>query len=245
MKALRRSKKKCPTCRAICHISAESSEESMMLKSLAMITAPEEYQERLLEATAEKASWDLLHPIFYYNEALFPGSRLDLHLFEPRYRVMMKRVVETTRSFAYVPNFRSYSASVGDPALIAKVDECEFYADGRAMIQAKIGKRYTITEHYVEEGTQGLHYCRLAPLHDDAMDEEQLSQATSLVEVSHVIWGSLFSRNVKDRLEWRFGKAPVVATAGPEMFSLWMVAVSPLPESEKNRLLSSKGHNFT
>ena len=214
-----------------------------MLKSLAMITAPEEYQERLVEAIAEKASWDHLLPIFYYNEALFPGSRLDLHLFEPRYRVMMKRVVETTRSFAYVPNFRSYSASVGDPALIAKVDECEFYADGRAMIQAKIGKRYTITEHYVEEGTQGLHYCRLAPLHDEPMDEEQQSQATSLIEVSHVIWGSLFSRNVKDRLEFRFGKAPVVATAGPEMFSLWMVAVSPLPESEKNRLLSSKGYN--
>ena len=210
-----------------------------MLKALAIHVAPEEYANRLKEAVAEKQSWEALLPIFYYNEALFPGSRLDLHLFEPRYRVMMKRVVDTTRTFAYVPNFRSYSANVGDPALVAKVDECEFYADGRAMIQATIMGRQTITDHYVEEGTQGLHYCRLQPLTDEAMNGEQVAQATSLVEVSHVIWGSLFTRNIKDRLEHKYGKAPG-ASAGSEPFSLWMVAVSPLPEPEKARLLSSR-----
>jgi Lon protease-like protein len=89
-----------------------------------------------------------LLPIFYYNETLFPGGRLDLHLFEPRYRVMMQRVVNSTRSFAYVANFNQYRASVGDVALVAVLEEVEFMADGRCMLQAKLSSRMVITEHY-------------------------------------------------------------------------------------------------
>jgi Lon protease-like protein len=89
-----------------------------------------------------------LLPIFYYNETLFPGGRLDLHLFEPRYRVMMQRVVNSTRSFAYVAKFNQYRASVGDVALVAVLEEVEFMADGRCMLQAKLSSRMVITEHY-------------------------------------------------------------------------------------------------
>lgn len=32
---------------------------------------------------------------------------------------------------------------------------------------AKLTSRHTVTDHFVEEGTQGLHYCRLEPRSDD------------------------------------------------------------------------------
>jgi hypothetical protein len=115
---------------------------------LAINSNPAEYAARLLESETEKSSWMTLLPIFYYNETLFPGSRLDLHLFEPRYRVMMQRVVNSTRSFAYVPNFNQYRANVGDVALVAVLEEVEFMADGRCMLQAKLSSRMVITEHY-------------------------------------------------------------------------------------------------
>jgi hypothetical protein len=53
------------------------------------------------------------------------GGRLDLHLFEQRYRLMMQRVVNSTRSFAYVPSFNQYNfnATVGDVALVAVLEE--------------------------------------------------------------------------------------------------------------------------
>ena len=184
VKSLRRSKKKCPQCRAICHIAAENAEENIMIKELAILINPTDYANRLVEAETEKKSWTTLLPIFYYNESLFPGGRLDLHLFEPRYRTMMQRVVNSTRSFAYVPNFHSYSATIGDIALVANLEECEFLADGRAIIQAKISSRRVITDHYVEEGTQGLHFCRLAPFEDDPMDDESRSLATDLITVA-------------------------------------------------------------
>ena len=115
---------------------------------LAIRSNPAEYNARLIESQTEKSSWMTLLPIFYYNETLFPGGRLDLHLFEPRYRVMMQRVVNSTRSFAYVANFNQYRASVGDVALVAVLEEVEFMADGRCMLQAKLSSRMIITEHY-------------------------------------------------------------------------------------------------
>ena len=32
---------------------------------------------------------------------------------------------------------------------------------------AKLTSRHTVTDHFVEEGTQGLHYCRLEARTDD------------------------------------------------------------------------------
>lgn len=126
VKSLRRHKKRCPTCREICHISPENVPENIMIKSIVMTVDPQGYASRLQELEAEKAQWSTVYPIFYYNTPMFPGSRLSLHLFEPRYKIMMQRVVNSTKSFAYVPNFTNYNASLGDIALIAKLKEVEF-----------------------------------------------------------------------------------------------------------------------
>lgn len=126
VKSLARHKKKCPQCREICHVSAEDAAENIMVKNIAVTVDPEAYALRLEECRAEKASWKTFYPIFYYNDTLFPGSILGLHLFEPRYRLMMKRVVNTTRAFAYVPNFKGYTASIGDVAMLAEIKEVEF-----------------------------------------------------------------------------------------------------------------------
>jgi Lon protease-like protein len=97
-----------------------------MLKNLCLTFFPQEYEAREVESQAEKASWSTLLPIFYYNDCQFPGYVLRLHLFEPRYKTMMQRIVNTTRCFAYVPNFDNYRANIGDVALIARITECEF-----------------------------------------------------------------------------------------------------------------------
>lgn len=99
-----------------------------MLKDICIAVNPDAYALRQAECQAEKATWVATYPIFYYNEPLFPNSRLNLHLFEPRYRLMMQRVVNSTRAFAYVPNFSTYHASVGDVALVANIKEVDFLA---------------------------------------------------------------------------------------------------------------------
>lgn len=126
VRSLRRYQKKCPTCRSVCHVNAEDAPVNIMIKSIAMAINPTLYTSRLQEIEAEKASWNTVLPIFYYNQALFPGCKLSLHLFEPRYKIMMQRIINSTRMFAYVPNYTNYTAVLGDVALIAQLEEAEF-----------------------------------------------------------------------------------------------------------------------
>lgn len=215
-----------PHYRAVCHITAEIAEENIMIKTLAMNFDTTEYSNRLLESEVEKKSWSSLLPIFYYNETLFPGGRLDLHLFEQRYRVMMQRVVNSTRSFAYVPSFNQYNfnAAVGDVALVAVLEEVEFLADGRCMLQAKISNRMVISDHYIEDGTQGLHFCRLLPLVDDLVTEEtDKSKILELLPLlSDTINTSFWAGAFRSRLEKRYGPSPGFGSglAGAEAYSL-------------------------
>jgi hypothetical protein len=95
--------------------------ENVMLAQIARTGFPQAYAERYREAAQEKRSWKAVHPIFYYNVPMLPGETLSLHLFEPRYKLMMKRIIDTSRRFAYVPNYETYAARVGDVALIAEV----------------------------------------------------------------------------------------------------------------------------
>ncbi|CAM9847594.1 unnamed protein product, partial [Phaeothamnion confervicola] len=153
--------------------SAEDQPENVMVAHIARSCFPEFYEERSRETEIERRSWRSLMPIFYYNLPMFPGETLSLHLFEPRYKLMMRRIIDTSRRFAYVPNYTNYIANIGDIALIAEVQECEFLSDGRVLLEAKLIGRHRVADHFVEDGTQNLHYCRL----EELMDAEPASVA--------------------------------------------------------------------
>src|SRR5436190_23708479 len=89
-------------------------------------------------------------PLFPLSEVLFPGMMLPLHIFEPRYRVMMKHcidgklpfgVVLITRGSAESP--RAEFFSVGTTARITRVQQVE---DGRLYIATVGEQRFRIIE---------------------------------------------------------------------------------------------------
>ena len=41
-------------------------------------------------------------PLFPLNVVLFPGQTLPLHIFEPRYRIMIQRCIEQSQPFGVV-----------------------------------------------------------------------------------------------------------------------------------------------
>lgn len=231
--------KKCPICREITHLNVDEAQESQMLKSLALMTNPSLYAERLAEAVLERKASESLHPCFFYFEMLFPGATITLHLFEPRYRLMMQRVVNTTRSFAYC--FTGCPAVKGDICLLAKVKECEFMPDGRCLIEAILSERRVVSECFVETGTQGLYQCKLEPMSDAELTGEALTTAAELARqlvdtVKNTInfCGSYITR--------QHGAMPTVIFTSPkslEALSLWVCGFSPLPDTEKVKLLKS------
>lgn len=66
------------------------------------------YTARIAETVAMREGWRRTLPIFFYNDPLVPASPLHLHLFEMRYRIMIRRIMESNRQFLYLPNFSDY-----------------------------------------------------------------------------------------------------------------------------------------
>ena len=82
-------------------------------------------------------------PLFLLNVTLFPGMTLPLHIFEQRYRTMMKDIMEGNKEFGVV--LIKSGNEVGEPAIpypvgtIALVETTETLCDGRMNIST-IGK---------------------------------------------------------------------------------------------------------
>ena len=58
-----------------------------MLKNLALTLNPTLYNQRLQELSGEKSKLKSTLPVFFYATPMFPGQKLALHFFEPRYKV--------------------------------------------------------------------------------------------------------------------------------------------------------------
>eukprot|EP01032_Pedospumella_encystans_P015720 gene15720-17966_t len=147
---------------------------------------------------------------------------------------MMTRVVNSNRAFAYV---RTSNLAAGDIALIAEVKEAEFLSDGRCIVEANLCKRSRVVEHYVEDGTQGLHYCRLEPLPDDVVAPDQLGELIVLKGRAMALVEELVAEDyVRRVVDEQYGAMP----SETEAFSFWLACVSPLSERDKAGVLHSR-----
>lgn len=93
-------------------------------------------------------------PLFPLNTVLFPGMPMRLHIFEDRYRLMMKRVIETNQTFG-VNLIKSGSEAYGPVAVpyevgcTARVVQVEPLEDGRLNLTVVGDERF----HVLRMGT--------------------------------------------------------------------------------------------
>lgn len=92
-------------------------------------------------------------PLFPLNVVLFPGADLPLHIFEPRYRLMINECYDQARPFGVVlarpesEPLREEPYSIGTMAEIEALDRME---DGRMNLIARGGQRFRILSQHRE-----------------------------------------------------------------------------------------------
>ncbi len=94
-------------------------------------------------------------PLFPLGLVLMPGVHVPLHLFEPRYRAMLRDVKDTTRVFGVImPPSDSTEDDLppGRIGCIAEITAIDALPDGRANIIITGGERFRF-ETYLEIGT--------------------------------------------------------------------------------------------
>jgi Lon protease-like protein len=86
----------------------------------------------------------MLIPLFPLDLVLLPGVPLPLHIFEPRYKEMVKECLEEKKHFGLVRMHEDNMATIGCTAEIIQV--LKAYPDGRSDILAEGKRRFEVLE---------------------------------------------------------------------------------------------------
>jgi ATP-dependent Lon protease len=117
-------------------------------------------------------------PVFPLEVVLLPGAALPLHIFEPRYKLMIQRCIEKSRVFGVLYKRTVQIAQVGCTAAIAEV--VKTHEDGTSDI-VTLGQRiFAVNEMFDDE------------LYSEAsvryLDDEIAAPSAGGAELSHRLW---------------------------------------------------------
>lgn len=173
-------------------------------------------------------------PIFPLPVVLLPNELLPLHIFEPRYRQMIKDVQMTNNLFG-VSFFAAESTdfikpAVGSVGCIAELREVQSLEDGRSNILTVGVIRYRLEEY--AEAEEPYLVAEVSYFEDETEDLNLLEPLADEVF-------ALFMRVAKaaHELSGERGKMPEIPQAEPQMLSFLIAAAFNLSSEDKYELL--------
>lgn len=220
---------KCPLCRTIIHVTPENGVCSL-LQNVIKNSFPNEYEQRKAEIEKELKEQEFHLPLFLLGDlVLFPGMALPLHVFEPRYRLMIRRCLEGGRRFGVVPLVNGHLTNIGTTALI---ENHWMFPDGRSLVMTIGEKRFNVGDTFDQDGytVASVTYLEENPL---PTNEEELLKLKEKFENIK----SRFTDQLADALpkvEEKFGPMPTSMVE----FSMWIGGVLPISTEDKYKLLT-------
>lgn len=172
---------RCPMCRRVFYGGFDLP-VNITLKNILERCFQEEYEARKEEERAfirdqEGAETVQQLPLFVLSPVM-PGETLNLNIFEPRYRLMIRRVMEGNKKFGIIAMRGNNSLSpVGCEVDIVEI---EAIPDGRYAIEVKGVRRFAITEVDQVDGYRVA--IRPEYLSDDEPSPEEMEEVRKLVD---------------------------------------------------------------
>lgn len=166
---------------------------------------------------------------------LLPGAVLPLHVFEPRYRALLRDCLAGAREFGlpYLPPGTAENAlPAGHVGCVAHVDDVEQLPDGRANIVVTGRGRFALLG--LEPSPEPYHVGHVAPVEDEPEDEAALGALAARVreEFARV---ARAARTIADE------RAEVPALPeDPRLLAFGIGAIIDLDTPDRQRLLASR-----
>jgi len=130
-----------------------------------------------------RAGGEGLLPLFPLDNVLFPDMLMPLHIFEPRYRLLIQRCLEKETPFGIV--LIQEGEEVGPRAVphrigtLAKIVAHAPLPDGRSLITVEGGRRFAIDDVIADQEPYLVGRVRLV---DDPPEESQRTLANTVAE---------------------------------------------------------------
>mmetsp|Transcript_36360 Transcript_36360/g.94567 ORF Transcript_36360/g.94567 Transcript_36360/m.94567 type:complete len:473 (-) Transcript_36360:1799-3217(-) len=234
----------CPMCRAVVYVNAYQLPTTVVLRSIIEKNFAEELKKRKEEDKAEKdmqvGEGSVRLPLFVMD-AVLPGEQIDLNIFEPRYRLMIRRCLEGSGKFGMIlaVDGEVMEGAVGTEV---KVKEYETQSDGRFLVTV-IGERRFKCEQLGEQ--DGVRVASCSFLVDDLCEGEERTEAKRELETAERKLNeqleSLKSEGgrlaaIAHMIKQRAGKTPSEDNITARSF--WLASHLSLPSEDKVKLLS-------
>ncbi|XP_006872170.1 PREDICTED: LON peptidase N-terminal domain and RING finger protein 3 isoform X2 [Chrysochloris asiatica] len=227
---------KCPLCKdaLLQCLTSRKYSKTIIMEELIAKFLPEELKERRRlyeEEMRELSNLNKNVPIFVCTMA-YPTVPCPLHIFEPCYRLMIRRCIET--------GTRRFGMCLGDPVkgfaeygCILEIRNVQFFADGRSVVDSIGRRRFRVLhqgqrdgyntadiEYIEDQKVQGEDYAELMTLHNCVYEQAS-------------VWFHSLKSSMKNRILHHFGPMPE-KDADPQMnpdgpaWCWWILAVLPL-----------------
>ncbi len=127
-----------------------------------------------------------LLPLFPLSVVMFPGSRLPLHIFEERYKLLINECIAANSAFGINLMYENKIRSIGCVARVVEV--LERHADGTMEIVVEGARRYTLhgfadTRHAYSIGSIS-YYDDATEMVDHALVDEAASLYNKFVTIA-------------------------------------------------------------
>jgi len=180
-------------------------------------------------------------PVFVCTMA-FPYVPCPLHVFEPRYRLMIRRTMETgTREFGMAT--RNGETSFSDYGTMLEIRDIQYFADGRSVVDTVGSRRFKVLSRSTRDG---YNIADVEFLHDVVPTGAALTEVQQLHDRIHPMalkWFSEHDEEVKRQMWKHYGSTPTVEheywtlASGPAWY-WWMLAMLPLDSQAQQQILS-------
>lgn len=235
---------KCPLCRTVLFMSPRTSAVSVTLNNIIQKNFPEEYAERKAERESLTYLGVDLVPLFVMD-VVIPCQKYHLHIFEPRYRLMVRRIMEGNHRMGMVA-IDSSTGSIADLACEVEITECEPLPDGRFFIEVEGRRRFHIIRSWDQDGYRVAEVEWVQDVHPPQGSREgvDLLELTTNVAEDALSWltrAKQAARQDRSKYEKLLSLERMMPSPrDPERFSFWLATLTNRRPQEKLDLLRIK-----
>ncbi|KAL8190134.1 UNVERIFIED_CONTAM: hypothetical protein K2H54_041057 [Gekko kuhli] len=236
----------CPLCKEELSefLASRTYKKTILTEELIVRYLPDELSERRKVYEEEMKELSNLNkdvPIFVCTMA-FPTIPCPLHVFEPRYRLMIRRCMETgTKQFGMC--LADELKGFADYGCMLEVRDVKFFPDGRSVVDTVGIRRFRVLSHGQRDGYNTANIEYLEDKKVEGTDYEELVRLHDSVYDQAVAWFTSLKDNMKAQILNHFGSMPgkepepQSSPSGPA-WSWWLLAVLPLENRAQLAILA-------
>ncbi|XP_044526367.1 LON peptidase N-terminal domain and RING finger protein 2 isoform X1 [Gracilinanus agilis] len=226
----------CPLCKEKLSefLASRSYKKTILTEELILRYLPEELSDRKKVYDDEMKELSNLTkdvPIFVCTMA-FPTIPCPLHVFEPRYRLMIRRCMETgTKRFGMC--LADELKGFADYGCMLEIRDVRFFPDGSSVVDTVGISRFRVLSHGLRDGYNTANIEYLEDKKVEGPDYEELVHLHDSVYDQAVSWFTSLKENMKAQILNHFGSMPSKVSepqsnpSGPAWY-WWLLAVLPL-----------------